>query len=319
MLALPAEQNDIALSVVIVSWNVRDLLQQCLASIEQGLGGLQMELIVVDSASSDGTVDMIASDFPWVRILPQAENVGFPRGNNIGMSAARGRYIFLLNPDTIVLNDSLQRMMSFMDARADAGVVGPRLRYPDGLVQSSRRRFPTVLTAFFESTWLEPWAPATILRSYHAQDLPEDKTVNVDWVMGAAMMVRREVIDQVGMMDEAYFMYSEELDWCRRIKCAGWHVIYYPEAEIIHYEGKSSEQAITARHINFQRAKLRYFLKYHGRLFCAMLRAFLLLSYVGQLLLESAKGLVGHKRALRRQRVSSYWQVLKSGLPPAGY
>jgi hypothetical protein len=137
--------------------------------------------------------------------------------------------------------------------------------------------------------------------------------------MGAALMVRRKVIDQVGLMDEAYFMYSEELDWCRRIKDAGWRVVYFPRAEIVHYEGKSSEQAVTARHINFQRAKLRYFRKYHGRPACALLRAFLLLSYAGQLLLEGAKGLLGHKRALRRQRVSSYLQVLKSGLRPAGY
>ena len=133
------------------------------------------------------------------------------------------------------------------------------------------------------------------------------------------MMVRRATIEQVGLMDEAYFMYSEELDWCRRIKDAGWRVVYLPDAEIVHYEGKSSEQAVTLRHINFQRAKLRYFRKYHGQLVCVVLRLFLLLGYGAQILLEGAKGLIGHKRALRRQRISSYWQVLKSGLRPAGY
>jgi GT2 family glycosyltransferase len=137
--------------------------------------------------------------------------------------------------------------------------------------------------------------------------------------MGAAMMVRREIVAQVGMMDEAYFMYSEELDWCRRIKEAGWRVVYFAEAEVIHHEGKSSEQAVTARHINFQRAKLRYFRKYHGRVFSTILRLFLLASYAWQLALEAIKGALGHKRALRRQRVQMYWQVLKSGLRPAGY
>jgi GT2 family glycosyltransferase len=132
-------------------------------------------------------------------------------------------------------------------------------------------------------------------------------------------MTRSEIVQQVGLLDEGYFMYSEELDWCRRIKNAGWRVVYYPEAQVIHHEGKSSEQAITARHINFQRAKLRYFRKYHGRIACWSLRLFLLVSYFWQLILEVLKGVIGHKRSLRWQRAGSYWRVLRSGLRPAGY
>lgn len=307
------------LSIIIVSWNVSDLLRQCLASLAAQRQALEFEVIVVDSASQDGSAAMVSQQFPWVRLLAQTENVGFPRGNNIGMQAARGALFLLLNPDTIVTEGALQEMYTMMAQHEDIGLLGPRLRYPDGSIQSSRRRFPTRLTAFFESTWLEPWAPEAIIRHYRALDLPEGETVDVDWVMGAAMMVRSVGVEQVGLMDEAYFMYSEELDWCRRIKDAGWRVVYHPAAEIIHYEGKSSEQAVTSRHINFQRAKLRYFRKYHGRLFSNILRAFLLLNYIWQLLLEGAKGVAGHKRALRRQRVSSYWQVIKSGLPPAGF
>jgi GT2 family glycosyltransferase len=262
---------------------------------------------------------MVAREFPWVSLLPQSENVGFPRGNNIALRRAKGRHVLLLNPDTVILADALQQMVAFLDSHPGIAVVGPRLTYPDGTIQSSRRRFPTLLTAFFESTWLEPWAPPGLIRSYRALDLPEGETADVDWVMGAAMMVRRSAIEQAGLMDEAYFMYSEELDWCRRIKEAGWRIVYYPAAEIVHHEGKSSEQAVTARHVNFQRAKLRYFRKYHGRLACTLLRAFLLASYLAQLLLEGAKGLLGHKRPLRRQRIAAYWQVLRSGLRPAGY
>ena len=132
-------------------------------------------------------------------------------------------------------------------------------------------------------------------------------------------MVPRRVIEHVGLLDEGYFMYSEELDWCRRIKDAGWRIVYLPEAQIIHHVGKSSEQAVTARHINFQQSKLRYFRKYHGRLAAGVLRASLLAGYTWQIGLEGAKGLVGHKRSLRRQRIASYWQVLRSGLRPAGY
>ena len=127
------------------------------------------------------------------------------------------------------------------------------------------------------------------------------------------------MVEQVGPLDEAYFMYSEELDWCRRIKDAGWRVVYLPQARVVHHGGKSSEQAVTQRHVNFQRAKLRYFRKYHGRAPAACLRLYLLASYCAQIVLEGGKGLVGHKRQLRWQRVRSYWQVVRTGLHPAGY
>jgi GT2 family glycosyltransferase len=198
-------------------------------------------------------------------------------------------------------------------------VVGPQLLNADGSVQSSRRRFPTLATAFFESTWLEPVAPKRVLRHYYALDLPDDETAVVDWVKGACLMTRRDIVAQVGGLDEAYFMYSEELDWCRRIQDAGWQIVYLPTAQVLHYEGKSSEQAVTARHINFQRAKLRYFRKYHGWLVTAVLRLFLLKNYIWQLGLEAVKGILGHKRPLRWQRVKAYWQVIRSGLHPAGY
>ena len=150
-----------------------------------------------------------------------------------------------------------------------------------------------------------------MLSQYYAEDIPDDAIGDVDWLVGACLLIRREVVDGVGLMDEGYFMYSEELDWCRRIKRSGWRVVYYPEARVIHHLGKSSEQAVTERHINFQRAKLRYFRKHHGRLSEAILRLVLLINYTWQLCLEAAKGLLGHKRPLRRQRVRAYWQVLR--------
>lgn len=307
------------LSVIIVSWNVRELLRACLQSLTGAQDNLVIEVIVVDAGSSDGSAAMVTADFPWVRLLAQSDNVGFPRGNNLGIAQANGRYILLLNPDTEVEAEALSLMVAYLEQHSNVGVVGPQLLNTDGSVQSSRRRFPTLATAFFESTWLQAVAPAAVLRHYYALDLPDDITAEVDWVKGACLMVRREVITQVGPLDEAYFMYSEELDWCRRIKLAGWRVVYLPTARVIHHEGKSSEQAITARHIHFQRAKLRYFRKYHGRLVAAMLRLFLLWVYGWQLSLETMKGVVGHKRPLRWQRARAYWQVLRSGLRPAGY
>jgi GT2 family glycosyltransferase len=254
------------LSIITVSWNVRDLLRDCLRSVDAGRNQLNLEMIVVDGASNDGSADMVQQEFPWVNLIVSEKNLGFPGGNNLGIAYAKGRNILLLNP-----------------------------------------------------TWLETIAPASILRSYYTLDLPDSEKADVDWLTGACLLVPRRVIDHVGLLDEEYFMYSEELDWCRRIKDAGWRVFYLPQARIIHHVGKSSEQAITDRHINFQRAKLRYFRKYHGRFAATSLRAFLLLIYSWQIIIEALKGLLGHKRTLRWQRVRSYWQVLRSGLKPAGY
>ena len=319
-----AKETQIDLSLIIVSWNVRDLLQDCVNSIIVGRGHLNVEVVIVDSASSDGSPQMVQDEFPqdrfpWIHLIACDNNVGFPKGNNIGLKTAVGRHILLLNPDTIVLGAALPQMVNYMDANPDIGVLGPQLLNPDKSVQSSRRRFPTMATAFFESSWLEPYAPAKLLQTYYAEDIADDAVADVDWVMGAAMLVPAHVVTQIGGMDEAYFMYSEELDWCRRIKDAGWRVVYYPEAKIIHYTGKSSEQAVTARHVNFQRAKLRYFRKYNGRFSAFILRLFLLCNYLWQIIVEGIKWLLGHKRPLRCQRIRAYWQVVKSGLPPAGY
>lgn len=318
MLKLPSKPT-CDLSIIIVSWNVADLLRDCLRSLDANRGALDLEVIVVDSASSDNSVTMVQTEFLWVTLLACAENVGFPKGNNLGLARANGRYILLLNPDTVVLDDALSKMMAYVQQNPEVGVLGCQLRNGDGTIQSSKRRFPTLTTAFFESTWLETVAPRGVLASYYAQDLADDVVNDVDWVMGACMLVPRQVVAEVGGMDEAYFMYSEELDWCRRIKDSGWRVVYYPEAQIIHYVGQSSDQAVVARHINFQQAKLRYFRKYNGRFAALVLRLFLLLNYAWQMVLEAVKGLLGHKRPLRRQRIQAYWQVIRSGLRPAGY
>jgi len=306
----------IVLSVVIVSWNVRDLLRQCLRSILDGRAPI--EIIVVDNDSTDGSVEMVQAEYPGVHVIVNSENRGFPAANNQGISVAQGRYVLLLNPDTEVVGDALETMVAFADEHLGVGVVGPQLRYPDGSVQSSRRRFPTLVTAFLESTWLQPYAPRRLLDRYYVLDQPDDAVLDVDWVKGAALMARREAIEQVGLMDERFFMYSEELDWCRRFRDAGWRVVYLPTARIVHHEGKSSEQVLPARHIHFQTSKVCYFQKYHGRTAAQVLRLFLLGNYACQLGIEGAKWLVGHKRPLRAGRVAAYWQVLRSGLRPRG-
>ncbi len=300
------------LSVIIVSWNVRELLRACLRSLP--LNDPQTEIIVVDSASCDGTAAMVRDEFPTVALIASETNLGYSRGNNLGLQAARGRYLLVLNPDTEIVGDALRAMCTYMDEHPDVGALGPHMAYADGAPQPTRRRFPTPLTAFFESTWLQSLAPRSLLAHFYAGDLPANETVEVDWVVGAALLLRRAAYEQVGGFDENFFMYSEELDLCRRLKAAGWRIAHLPSARIIHHEARSSAQVPAATHIRFNASKVRYFRKYHGALFAETLRLFLLANFAVQLAIEWLKGLLGHKRELRRARIEIYREVLRSGL-----
>ena len=331
------EAPPVDLSIITVSWNVWNPLRACLRSIEQSstpsseqnlrtftVDGrtLTLEAIVVDSASQDATASLLPSQFPWVQLIASDENLGFGRASNRGYAASRGRLIYFLNPDTELTRDSLATLVTALEASPDrgaeqVGLVGPRLRYADGAWQNNRRRFPTRLSGFWESTWLgrawpqNPWA-----RRLHMADWPADARHDVDWLVGAALLCRRAALDAAGFapFDERFFLYSEETDLCRRIKQAGWRVIYVPEATVIHYEARSSDQVSTARHIYFNTSKVRYAERWFGPRWAALLRRYLLLEFRVQLALERAKRLLGHKRALRAERIAAYRQVLTSGL-----
>ncbi len=318
------------LSVVIVSWNVHDLLRRCLHSVLRSPGfrlgadtsadepspaRRRLEIVVVDNGSSDGSPEMVRAEFPQVRLLTNEENRGFTAANNQGLGLARGRWLLLLNPDAEVVGGALSAMVEYLEGHPRVGALGPQLRYPDGSLQSSRRRFPTFATGLVESTVIQEWwVDNGLLRRYYMADTPDQAVQPVDWVVGACLLLRREAYEEVGGLDEGFFMYSEEMDWCRRCKSAGWDVVYLPSATVIHHEGKSSEQVVPERHIYFQSSKVRYFRKHHGRLQSEALRWFLLATYAYQLLREGLKWLVGHKRPLRAERVRAYRQVLGSGL-----
>lgn len=230
-------------------------------------------------------------------------------------SAAPSRFIYFLNPDTELLPGSLWALYNGIDEDETIGAIGPQLRYTDGELQSSRRRFPGPLTGFFESTWLEQiWPRNPLSRSYHLADWPADSRQDVDWLVGAALLVRGEVLAALGGFDPQFFMYSEETDLCRRVKGAGWRVVYDPAAIVIHAEGRSSGQVGAKRHILFNRSKVRYARKWHGPVWAALLRRYLLAEFRLQIASELVKALLGHKRALRRSRVAAYRDVLKSRL-----
>lgn len=293
---------------------MRDYLAKCLDSIQASLAlaNVPCEVIVVDSASSDATVPLLAESYPWVMALPQTENVGYTRGNNLGMAAASGEYLFLLNPDTEIVADALAEIVRYLDAHPQVGILGTHTLNTDGTTQSSKRRFPTLLTGLFESTWLQGVAPRRLLNHFYAADVPDRATAEVDWVQGSAFVVRRALYTQIGGLDTDYVMFSEELDYCKRAKLAGWQVIYHGAPQIVHHGGKSTEQAQTHKHIYFQQSKIRYFRKYHGVLAAWIMRLYLILSYAWQWLLEAAKWLIGSRRGLRAARVAMYGQVIRA-------
>jgi len=309
------------LSVILVSRNTRDLTLRCLDAVGASLAGagVTWEALVVDNASEDDTAGTVRATCPQVRIIESGANRGFGAGCNLGLQAAGGRAILFLNPDTEPLGDAIPRLLDTLRGDPALALVGPALRYPDGRPQGARRRFPTRLTPFLESTIVQQYWPRNrTLGRYYLADRPDDARQDVDWLYGACLLARRSALQAVGGFDEGYFMYSEELDLCARLRAAGWRIAYEPAATVIHHEGASSAAAVPGRHINFNTSKVRFYRRRYGVPFGELLRAFLLGTYVIQFGQEGAKWLLGHRRDLRRQRIGTYLRVLRSGLRERG-
>lgn len=299
------------LSIVVVTYNVRDLLQRCLESLSGGAPDRSLEVLVVDNGSNDGTDEMMRRDFPEVVFIRNQTNRGFTAANNQATARARGKAVLYLNPDTEVTPGALEAMLSYLEANPDVGVVGPWLTYPNGQTQPSRRRFPTPLTAMVESTLVQRWWPrCPAVARYFVTDRPATEAQNVDWLVGACLLVRREVVDAVDGFDERFFMYSEELDLCLRIRQRGWRVAYLPEARVIHHEGRSSEQNLARRSQNFNESKCRYFEKHFGPSVGRALRLFLLANSAVDLVEEALKLAIGHRPAMRRERITNLARVV---------
>jgi hypothetical protein len=236
--------TDIRLSVIIVNYNVRDFLNHALLSLRKALKRIRSEIILVDNASDDGSVEMVRERFPEVKIIANRENLGFAKANNIALKRARGTYILLINPDTIVQEDTLRVMMKFFDDTPSVGLAGCKILNPDGSFQlACRRSFPTPWVAFTKMTGLSRlFGRSSLFGKYNLTYLNTDETYEVDAVSGSFMMIRREVYERVGGLDEAFFMYGEDLDWCYRIQKAGWKIYYVHSTQIIHYKGESTKR-----------------------------------------------------------------------------
>lgn len=230
------------LSILIVSWNTRDLVTRCLNSIVKNPPDFDYEVIVVDNHSQDGTVDELAALFGHnkrIRIIPSMRNLGFAKGNNLAFAESQGEYILLLNPDTEVLPGSLTTLVKYLESHPETGVAGPRLLNPDGSLQHSVRRFPRIWSGVLVFSGLHRLLRP---RRYLMDDFSYEQEADVDQVMGAALLTSRKVIEGVGFLDEGFWLWYEEVDFCKRVKAAGYLVKFYPQAEIIHHGGKSFAQ-----------------------------------------------------------------------------
>ena len=242
-------------SVVVVTWNALPWLERCLESVSGH------ETIVVDHGSTDGSRELVRERFPEARLVEQ-ENLGMGAGNNAGMRVARGRYFFLLNPDAWVTGDAIEQLVAFADEHPDAAVVGPRLLNPDGSLQRSVRGFPTVWRLATEYLFIRKLAPRSqLLNPLYAGGFDHDEAREVDWVVGAALLVRREAADAVGLFDEDFFMFSEETDWMFRFRQAGWNVWFDPGAEVVHVGGASHGGRMYVENL---RGHLRFLAKHRG-------------------------------------------------------
>jgi GT2 family glycosyltransferase len=256
-------------SVVVVTYDALPWVERCLESVRR------FETIVVDHGSTDGTLELVRERFPEVRIVEQP-NLGFGAGNNAGMRVARGRYWLLLNSDAWVVDGGVESLADFADAHPEAAVVGPRLVNPDGTLQRSVRGEPTLWRLATEYLFIRKLAPRSPrLNPLYVGGFDHDRVREADWLSAAALLVRREAADAVGLFDESFFMFGEEVDWLTRFRRAGWSVLFTPEAEVVHVGGASHGGRLFVENL---RGHLRFFDKHRGRREAERVRSLLLWS-----------------------------------------
>ena len=305
-------------SIVIVNWNTKELLHNCLESIYEQAGEVDYEIIVVDNASSDESVEMVLSKFPAVIVISNETNRGFAAANNQGIRIAKGKYILLLNSDTVICDRAVEKTLSFAANRPKAGVIGCQVWENSKSIQMTCFRFPSLRNLFLETTAL-----SRIFKKNHFFGRERmlwwgrDSERQVDVVSGMFMLVRKEAIDDVGLMDESYFLYSEETDWCYRFSKAGWEILFWPGARIIHVDGgsHSSKQAESQMHLQKRTSMLIFFRKHYGLKSFVLARLLLLLHAGIRLTVLSvvaiSKQLLGKSAASELKVRQGHWWTLK--------
>lgn len=291
-------------SVIIVNWNTKKLLADCLASINKFTKKVDFEIIVVDNNSNDGSQKMVRDNFPTVKLIVNKNNLGFAKANNIGFRQAKGKYIMLLNSDTYLIENSLQKLTEFAAKQENLGVLAPQILNPNKSIQQSVGFFPDLPQIFFWMTFIDDLPFGQILKPYHVDhDVFYKKDRQVDWVTGAALLVPKKVISKAGELDEKIFMYGEDVEWCHRIKKAGFQVIYTPETKIIHIGRGSSDQVSTKAFVGEFQGLKYFYAKHKSHFSLQILRILLKMGALARILLF---GLLGRKETAR-----AYVEVFK--------
>ena len=277
-----AGDNRVDVSIVIVNWNTRDILRDCLRTVYEQTSGVTFEVIVIDNASSDGSVEMIRGEFPQAVLIANENNRGFAAANNQGMEIAKGRYVLLLNSDTLVLDGAIQKTVSFADGRPEVGVLGCRVLNQDRTLQRTCFMFPSVLNLLLFATYTNKlFRRSRFFGRERMSWWNRDDERDVEVVTGCFMLVRHKAIDEVGLMDDGFFMYGEETDWCFRFRKAGWGVLFTPCAQIVHLGGASSRRAAGEMTLQLKAGILQFMDKHGTRLeyacACLLMGAFLAL------------------------------------------
>lgn len=270
-------------SVVIVNWNTKDLLLQCVQSIYANTNVKDFDIWVVDNASSDNSVESLRSQFPDVHIIASDKNLGFAGGNNLALEKVTGKYALLLNTDTLVKQNAFDYLLAFMESNPKAGVAGPYLLNPDGSMQISCYPFPTLFREFWRMFHFDLAHP---LGTYRMSAWDPACTREVDSIQGACMLIRKTALDQVGLFDSSYFMYTEEIDLCYRLHQGGWSLFWVPESKVVHFGGQSTRKAASKMFLSLYQTKVQFFRKHYGKLAAILYKLILFFASLVRIILS---------------------------------
>lgn len=306
-------KREIDVSILIVNYNTWDFLYRCIDSIYSAGIRLKFEILIIDNNSSDKSVTLIKNNFPDINLVINQKNVGFAKANNQGIALGRGRNYLLLNPDTEVLPGSIDSIITFLDANRDIGIAGPKLLRPDLSTMPSAKIFPSLKGEFLQSVFLDKIIPSAILQRLSNVPLTDsDKPAEVDWVTGACIAIKRQVIEDIGLLDEHFFLYYEEVDLCYRAKDYGWKIFFYPQARIIHAGGRSTEKNLSFSLVEGYKSKLYFLKKHYPSEKLISIKAYTSLGFIVRKTIWQAAYFLKINKVAAKSRINAYRSILKT-------
>jgi GT2 family glycosyltransferase len=305
--------ESVDISIIIVNWNTEELLLECVSSIKQDTNNYKVEIIVVDNASKDGSAQALKDFHPDVRLIQNRENLGFAKANNIGIKLSSGKYVCLVNSDVELRKDCLATMYNYMNKNPQIAVLGPKVYYPDMSSQVSCTNSPSIWNNFCEASGLQRIFPHSkifsgeYMRYYH-----HNAVLKVDSLVGCFLMVRREAFDQVGLLDERFFIYAEEVDWCKRFRNTGWDIVFLPDASVIHHDASSASKDPLRFSTELIKSQIKYWKKHRSKFAVIIYLLIIIMKHGVRLILGSVLYIAEpSKRTEITKRLSINYMVLK--------